>query len=69
MSLELICNNIRNWRRHRGFSQEEFAEKLGITRYKVVRIEQGKSVIGIDLMEKICKVLDVSYEVLKEEDH
>ena len=52
-----LGNVIRSERRKRHISAEELANRLGVTKAKVLSIEEGKRQLDADLAERISKVL------------
>ena len=42
MDVDLIGKFIRKKRKEKGYTQEEFAKKMGISRYTLYKIEKGK---------------------------
>lgn len=54
-----LGNNIQKLRKETGLTQEEFAEKLNISRTHIGHIEQGRKSPSLKLMEKIAKALRV----------
>lgn len=64
-----IGKRIRKYREERGFSQEELAEKLHISRSTYQRIENGETNSWVNYIENICTSLDVNMdEILKPEE-
>ncbi|MGO4708959.1 helix-turn-helix transcriptional regulator [Chryseobacterium sp. 2TAF14] len=64
-----IGKRIRTYREERGFSQEELAEKLHISRSTYQRIENGETNSWINHIEKICTSLNVELDdILKPEE-
>lgn len=64
-----IGKRIRTYREEKGFSQEELAEKLHISRSTYQRIENGETNSWINHIEKICTSLDVEMDdILKPEE-
>ena len=55
----MLGANIRKWREHSGYTQEEFAHIVGFTRSYYTEIETGKRNISILNLLKILEVLDV----------
>lgn len=58
-SKEKLGKRIQKLRKELGLTQEEFAEKLNISRTHIGHIEQGRKSPSIKLMEKIAKTLRV----------
>lgn len=56
---EKLGNRIQKLRKSLGHSQEELAERLGISRAHMGHIEQGRKSPSIKLMEKLAKTLRV----------
>lgn len=59
-----IGNKIRRLRENKGFSQEDMAEKLQISRSAYSRIESGETNSWVNHIEKLCKELDMKVEDL-----
>lgn len=57
-----LAINITKLRKEKGYSQEEFAEKLGMTQSAVARIESGQNMTCSTLW-KISDVLDEPLEI------
>ena len=55
-----IGKRICKYRKLKNMSQKELAEKLGITNSRVSNWEQGINRPDVDILAKICKVLDIS---------
>lgn len=59
-----LGKKVRELRRNRGWSQEDFADKAGLHRTYIGSVERGEQNISIDNIEKIAKTLGVSLESL-----
>ncbi len=57
---ELLGNRIKMLRVSKNFTQEQIAERLGISRQKFSRIENGSNSITLDILSKVAEILDVS---------
>ena len=57
-------NPIKVWREFRGMSQQETAEKAGISVPYLSQLESRKRKGTLDVLSSIAKVLDVSIESL-----
>ena len=55
----IIGNNIRVAREHKGYTQEQLAEKLNTSSKFVSMAERGASGLSISSMINLCKVLDI----------
>lgn len=54
---ERIGQRIANLRKEQGMTQAELAERTGIQRAHITRIEAGRYSVGIDLLQKIAEAL------------
>ena len=57
-------NKIKELRKAYSYSQEEFAEKLGIHRNSLVKIENGQGFASAETIENIHNFLNISYNEL-----
>jgi len=67
MSLNIkkqIGARIKKLRQDRGYSQEQFAEKIGIAPRTLCGIEIGKAFFTSDTLEKILVTLDITLQDL-----
>jgi len=55
----VFATNLRRFRRERGFSQEALAHDSGINRTYMSKIEKGDTYVGLELMVRLAKVLEV----------
>jgi transcriptional regulator with XRE-family HTH domain len=55
--LELLARRIRLARLRRNISQQEMADRLGVTRKTYVALEQGKETVNIGVLVKVLTVL------------
>ena len=55
---------IREMRKAKGLSQEDFAERCGFARTYMSRIETGGSNLSLDAIETLATALQVSVEKL-----
>jgi len=55
-----IGERIKLYREDRNLSQKDFAEKIGVSNSRVSNWEQGINRPDVDLLKKICEVLNVS---------
>lgn len=54
-----IATRIKKTREAKGITQAQLAKKLGVTQSDVSKIESGSRDIGVVLLSKIARVLDV----------
>lgn len=64
MDQEKIGSFLAENRKAKGFTQIEFAEKLGVSNKSVSRWETGKNLPDVSLFLPICDVLDISVNEL-----
>lgn len=60
MNQEKIGLFIAKCRREKNMTQEELAEKLGVSNKSISRWENGKTMMDISLFEPLCNELDIS---------
>ena len=60
----MIGDNIKKYRRENNISQEELAEKIGVTRQTLSKYETGESLPDIDKCKAIADVFGVSMDEL-----
>lgn len=54
-----LANNMKRYRKLRGFSQEKLAEKSGASANYIALIECGKSFPSLSMIEHIASALEV----------
>ena len=59
---ERIENSVHNLRTKRGLTQEELAEKVGVTRQTIIAIERGNYTPSVMLALKLSAIFKVSVE-------
>ena len=64
MTNETIGRFLSAVRKERGLTQEQLAEKLGVSNRSVSRWETGKTLPDLSLMQSICQVLDIRIQEL-----
>lgn len=57
---KLLGSRIRALRRVKGFTQEQVANRIGVSMQRYARIESGFSNIGLDILSKVAEVLGVT---------
>lgn len=65
-------NRIKQLRQRLGITQEEFAERLGVSRQTVVSLEKGKYNPSVVLGFRIARVFNTTIEdifIMEEEDY
>lgn len=58
----MIKSNLKVYRAMHDLTQEDLAEKIGITRQTVIAIESGKYLPSLSLAFKIAKLFKVKIE-------
>ncbi|MBE5820845.1 MAG: helix-turn-helix domain-containing protein [Firmicutes bacterium] len=56
---QILANNIVYYRLERGWSQEDFADRLGTTPTYVSSLENAKRNTRIDYINHICNILEI----------
>ena len=69
MNQEKIGIFIREVRKENGLTQEQFAEKLGVSQKSISRWETGKTMPDYSLLPSICEVLGVNIAELLGAEH
>ena len=64
MEKDKIAENILNVRLEHGLNQKQFGEKLGFSQRSVSHWENGDRVPTIEVIRKISKLFDITYEEL-----
>ena len=65
MNIE-IADRLQKLRKEKGFSQEQLAEELGISRQAVSKWENGKNLPDVSLIKEICKDFNMNMESMLE---
>lgn len=63
----MYAQNIKIWRARRGLSQTDLANKIGIHRTTMNRIEKERLAPSVALLERIAQVLNVPVAELFDE--
>ena len=59
MNQEKIGKFIAQCRKDKNITQEQLAEKLGITNKSVSRWENGKNMPDYSILKELCSILDI----------
>ena len=51
----MLQDNIKEFRKHKGMTQEELAARLNVVRQTVSKWEKGQSVPDADLLQKLAE--------------
>ena len=57
-------NALKDMRKEQGWSQQDLAERLGVSRQSIIAIEREKYDPSLDLAFKIARVFDAAIEVI-----
>lgn len=57
---ELLGSRIKVLRSAKNLTQEQIADRIGISRQKYARIESGTNNITLEVLSKIAKILEVT---------
>lgn len=55
----MFSENLKNYRKAKGYTQEELAERIHVVRQTVSKWEMGLSVPDVELLQRLAEVLDV----------
>lgn len=67
-TIEIIGNNIKEYRKALGYNQDHLANYLSISREQISNYELGKRDIPYDNMEKLCNLFGIELEELLEDN-
>ena len=59
---ETVKNNVENFRRTKGLTQEELALAVGVTRQTIIAMEKGNYIPSVLLALKIAKFFDTAVD-------
>lgn len=59
IKFEFYNEKLLDFRKNKNLSQEELAEKIGVSRQSIYAWESGKSVPDIENMSKLCQILEI----------
>lgn len=59
VKFEFYNEKLLEFRKNKNLSQEELAEKIGVSRQSIYAWESGKSVPDIENMSKLCQILGI----------
>ncbi|WNG79961.1 helix-turn-helix transcriptional regulator [Mycobacterium sp. ITM-2016-00316] len=66
----IVGRNLRRYRHDRGFSQEAFADHMGVHRTYMGSVERGERNLTLQTLEKIAAFLEVDpRDLLVEAEH
>jgi transcriptional regulator with XRE-family HTH domain len=56
---EIAISHIKEIRKKKNYTQEEIADKLQLERTTYNKIEMGKTILTLDIVGKLCQILEV----------
>ena len=56
----MLNENIKTIRKNKGFTQEELASRLHVTRQTISKWEKGLSVPDADMLSRMAEILEIS---------
>lgn len=65
---EFLNDNVKYLRKEKGISQQELADKIGIDRSTISRIENNEIETTIPIVEKIAKYFNIEFADLVSKD-
>ena len=65
MNQEKIGKFIAQCRKEKNMTQEQLAERLGVTNKSISRWENGKTMPDYSILNELCYVLDINVNELK----
>jgi transcriptional regulator with XRE-family HTH domain len=63
---KVISKRIKTYRKEQEITQEELAEKVGVSRVYIGYVEQGRNTPSLEILEKIAKALKTKLSDLLE---
>lgn len=58
-----IGNRVAEIRKQKGLTQSELSEITGLQQVNISKIETGKYNVSIDILNKVCKALEVEIKI------
>src|SRR4051794_3860307 len=60
----IFANSVKRWRKHRGLTQEELAERADLHRTYISDVERGTRNLSLESIDKLARALDISLPIL-----
>ena len=64
----MLSDNIKTIRKNKGYSQEELASKLHVTRQTISKWENGQSEPGANILKELADLFEISVSELIDGD-
>ncbi|WP_308769806.1 helix-turn-helix transcriptional regulator [uncultured Bacteroides sp.] len=66
---QVIGKNIKAFREHLNYTQQEISDYLGISQPAYVKYEKGETIVPLEAMEKLASLYNVEeYDLMEEND-
>lgn len=62
-----IGQRLQEARKAKGMTQQDVADKSGVTRTTVSKIEAGRFNAGVDIVDKLARAMDASLDIVPAE--
>lgn len=62
-TINLIGEKLKEYRKSKGFTQQDIADLSGVSRKVISELEQGKDTIQFNIVLKILSVTDLKLEI------
>lgn len=59
-----LNDKLKKLRQERGYSQQQLADKLNISRQAISKWENGKAIPDIENLQLLCEIYDVSFDTM-----
>lgn len=56
---ETLGDHLRTWRKLQGLTAQQVAERAGVSRHTVGRLERGETTVGLDVALNVARALGV----------
>lgn len=57
-------NLLKEARKKKNMTQQELADKVGVSRQQISNVENGRNELSVDLAKKIAVVLEIEWHLL-----
>jgi transcriptional regulator with XRE-family HTH domain len=64
IEIKRFGENVKKWRKERGMTQEQLAEKAGVPRPNLSKIESGQLNVEFNTIVKIADALEITTNLL-----
>lgn len=58
-TLREMADHVRSWRKLRGLTQDQLAQRAGVTRRTIGRIEQADAAVGFEIWLRVLHALGI----------